>query len=122
MTHLAYVDVSNLFIEGQKVGAVIKGMARGLEDAKARSVIDLGYRLDLHRLTALLQRAGEGVGEPRAGVFGSVTSSNQGLSHHAGGRRRRLHTSGGANHGRQLWEDGAVPAQDRQSALTWRES
>ena len=46
MTHLAYVDLSNLFIEGQKVSVVAKGMARNLEDAKQRGVIDFDYRLE----------------------------------------------------------------------------
>ena len=66
MTHLAYVDCSNLFIEGQKVSAVAKGMARNLEDAKKQGVIDFGYRLDLHRLMALLRQAGRGEGDTRA--------------------------------------------------------
>lgn len=78
------MDCSNLFIEGQKVGAVARGLARDREDARARGVIDFGYRLDLHRLMALLRQIGEGEGEPRAVVFGSVTSSNEGLWRHAG--------------------------------------
>ena len=60
MTHLAYVDCSNLFIEGQKVSAVARGLARSLEDAKHRGVIDFGYRLDLHSLMALLQQVADG--------------------------------------------------------------
>lgn len=80
MTHLAYVDVSNLFIEGQKVSAVAEGLARSLEDAKQRGVIDFGYRLNLHRLMALLLQA---EGETRAVVFGSVTDGNAGLWRHA---------------------------------------
>ena len=83
MTHLAYVDVSNLFIEGQKVSALAKGLARNRKAASVRGVIDFGYRLDLHRLMALLQQIGEGEGEPRAVVFGSVTGSNEGLWRHA---------------------------------------
>ena len=53
MTYLAYVDLSNLFIEGQKVSAVAKGMARSLEDARQRGMIDFDYRLDLYRLVSL---------------------------------------------------------------------
>ena len=83
MTHLAYVDCSNLFIEGQKVSAVARGMARSLEDAKQRGVIDFGYRLDLHQLMALLRQAGGGEGDTRAVVFGSITDSNAGLWRHA---------------------------------------
>ncbi|MFC0385980.1 NYN domain-containing protein [Muricoccus vinaceus] len=80
MTHLAYVDCSNLFIEGQKVSAVARGMASSLEDAKQRGVIDFDYRLDLYRLMALLQQV---EGDTRAVVFGSVTDSNAGLWQHA---------------------------------------
>ncbi len=68
MTHLAYVDCSNLFIEGQKVSAVAKGIARGLEDARARGVIDFGYRLDLHRLMALLRQEEGEMAKPGGGV------------------------------------------------------
>ena len=39
MTYLAYVDLSNLFIEGQKVSAVAQGTARSLEDARQRGVL-----------------------------------------------------------------------------------
>ena len=35
MTHLAYVDCSNLFIEGQKVSAVAKGIGEGEGDTRA---------------------------------------------------------------------------------------
>ena len=83
MTHLAYVDCSNLFIEGQKVSAVAKGTARSLEDARVRGVIDFGYRLDLHQLMVLLRQVGGGEGDTRAVVFGSVTENNEGLWRHA---------------------------------------
>ncbi|WP_161993828.1 NYN domain-containing protein [Muricoccus nepalensis] len=83
MTHLAYVDVSNLFIEGQKVSAVAKGLVRDRKAASVRGVINFGYRLDLHRLMALLRQGGEGEGAPRAVAFGSVTNSNEGLWRHA---------------------------------------
>ena len=80
MTHLAYVDCSNLFIEGQKVSAVARGIVSSLEDAKQRGVIDCDYRLDLYRLMALLQQV---EGDTKAVVFGSVTDSNAGLWRHA---------------------------------------
>ena len=80
MTHLAYVDCSNLFIEGQKVSAVAKGMARSLEDARQRGVPDFNYRLDLYRLMTLLRQV---EGDTRAVVFGSVTDANMGLWRHA---------------------------------------
>ena len=80
MTHLAYVDCSNLFIEAQKVSAVTRGMAHSLHDAKQRGVIDFEYRLDLYRLMDLLVRA---EGATRAVVFGSMTDSNEGLWRYA---------------------------------------
>jgi uncharacterized LabA/DUF88 family protein len=80
LTHLAYVGCSNLFIEGQKLSAVARGMARSLHDAKQRGVIDFEYRLDLYRLIDLLVRA---EGQTRAVVFGSVTDTNEGLWRHA---------------------------------------
>ena len=83
MTHLAYVDCSNLFIEGQKVSAVARGPARSLEDAKQRGVIDFGYRLGLHRLMALLLQTGGGELDTRVVMFGSVTDSNADLWRHA---------------------------------------
>ena len=80
MTHLAYVDCSNLFIEGQKVSAVAKGMARSLEDARQRGVLDFDYRLDLYRLMTLLQQSES---DMRGVVFGNVTNTNGGLWRHA---------------------------------------
>jgi uncharacterized LabA/DUF88 family protein len=80
MTHLAYIDCSNLFIEAHKVSAVARGMAHSLHDAKQRGVIDFEYRLDLYRLMGLLIRA---EGPTRAVVFGSITDTNEGLWRHA---------------------------------------
>ncbi|MBB5696444.1 NYN domain-containing protein [Muricoccus pecuniae] len=80
MTHLAYVDCSDLFIEGQKVSAVAKGMARSLEDARQRGVLDFDYRLDLYRLMTLIEQPES---DTRGVVFGSVTDTNGGLWRHA---------------------------------------
>ncbi|WP_159997278.1 NYN domain-containing protein [Roseomonas sp. 18066] len=80
--HLAYVDCSNLFIEAQKVSAVSHGLARNLSDARDRHVTDFGYRLDLHRLMALLQWLEQPV---RAVLFGSITLGNAALWRHAEG-------------------------------------
>lgn len=80
LTHLAYVDISNLFIEAQKVSAVSRGMAHSLHDARQRGVLDFEYRLDLYRLMALLTRAEAPV---RAVLFGSTTDSNEGVWRHA---------------------------------------
>jgi hypothetical protein len=78
--HLAYIDCSNLFIEAQKVSAVARGWARNLAAVNQQSSPDFGYRLDFHRLMALLRQVEEPL---RATVFGSVTDSNEMLWQHA---------------------------------------
>jgi len=80
MTQLAYVDSSNLFIEAQKVSAVARGMAHSLHDARQRGILDVGYRLDLYRLMALLTRT---EAPARAVLFGSTTEGNEGVWRHA---------------------------------------
>ena len=80
MTHLAYLDCSNLFIEAQKLAAVARGEARSPYDATRRRVIDLDYRLDLYRLMQLLVQA---QGPTHAVAFGSVTDANKALWRHA---------------------------------------
>lgn len=80
LTHLAYIDSSNLFIEAQKVSAVARGMAHSLHDARKRGVLDFEYRLDLYRLMTLLTQAGAPV---RAVLFGSTTDTNEGVWRHA---------------------------------------
>jgi uncharacterized LabA/DUF88 family protein len=78
--HLAYIDCSNLFIEAQKVSAVARGWARSLAEANQQGQIDFSYRLDFHRLMALLRELEDPV---RAAVFGSITDANEGLWPHA---------------------------------------
>jgi len=78
--HLVYVDCSNLFIEAQKLAAVARGLARSPADATRQRVLDHGYRLDLHRLMALLRRA---EGPTRAVAFGSITEANAAMWQHA---------------------------------------
>jgi uncharacterized LabA/DUF88 family protein len=78
--HLAYIDCSNLFIEAQKVSAVARGWARSLAEVNQHQRNDFSYRLDFHRLMALLQKLEDPV---RAAVFGSATHGNEGLWHHA---------------------------------------
>jgi uncharacterized LabA/DUF88 family protein len=77
---LAYIDCSNLFIEAQKVSAVARGWVRSLAEANFQQCNDFSYRLDFHRLMALLQELEDPV---RAVVFGSITDSNKGLWTHA---------------------------------------
>jgi hypothetical protein len=78
--HLAYIDGSNLFIEARKVSAVARGWARSLAEVNQQGQIDFGYRLDFHRLMALLRELEDPV---RATAFGSVTDSNEMLWQHA---------------------------------------
>jgi uncharacterized LabA/DUF88 family protein len=74
--HLAYIDCSNLFIEAQKVSAVARGWARSLAEVNQQSRTDFSYRLDFHRLMALLRELEDPV---HAAVFGSVTDGNEAL-------------------------------------------
>jgi hypothetical protein len=78
--HLAYIDCSNLFIEAQKISALAQGWARSLAEVNQQGQIDFRYRLDFHRLVALLREVEDPV---RATVFGSVTDSNESLWPHA---------------------------------------
>lgn len=50
----AYVDNSNVFIEGQRVSAIAKGMALDINDALRRRVFDLTWRLDFGKLHQIL--------------------------------------------------------------------
>ncbi len=45
-----YVDNSNVFIEGQRVSAVAKGMAIDIYDAHKRGIFDTSWRMDYGRL------------------------------------------------------------------------
>lgn len=49
-----YVDNSNVFIEGQRVSAVAKGMAMDIYDATDRGIFDLSWHLDYGKLHNLL--------------------------------------------------------------------
>jgi hypothetical protein len=49
-----YVDNSNVFIEGQRVAAVERGLAIDIEDALDRRVFDFSWNLDYGRLHQLI--------------------------------------------------------------------
>lgn len=49
-----YVDNSNLFIEGQRVSAVQKGMAADITDAHDRKIFDVSWQPDYGRLHNLI--------------------------------------------------------------------
>lgn len=78
MAEWVYVDNSNVFIEGQRVSAVAKGMAMNIFDAMQNRILDLGYRMDFGKLHSFV--AGD---EPskikRAMLFGSRPPPNDSL-------------------------------------------
>jgi hypothetical protein len=49
-----YVDNSNLFIEGQRLAAIKKGLALDLEDAIDRRIFDFGWNVDYGKLHKFL--------------------------------------------------------------------
>lgn len=49
-----YVDNSNLFLEGQRVSGVTRGMARSIVHAMNAQITDYGWNLDYGRLHELL--------------------------------------------------------------------
>ncbi len=79
MSHLVYVDCSNLLIEAQKLSGISRGMARDLVDAADRRVIDVDYRMDVYRLMSFLEQAGQ---PAVAAAFGSITEANGGFWNH----------------------------------------
>jgi len=50
MLNYTYVDNSNVFIEGQRVSAVQKGMAKTIEEATDKHIFDYGWNIDYGRL------------------------------------------------------------------------
>ena len=54
MLSYTYVDNSNVFIEGQRVSAVEKGMAQDIWDAHDRNVFDFSWKLDYGKLHAFV--------------------------------------------------------------------
>jgi uncharacterized LabA/DUF88 family protein len=63
-------------IEAQKISALARGWARSLTELNQQEPIDFGYRLDFHRLMALLREVEDPV---RSTVFGSVIDDNETL-------------------------------------------
>lgn len=45
-----YVDNSNVFIEGQRIAAVMKGLAKDLADASSRHIVDHSWNIDYGKL------------------------------------------------------------------------
>lgn len=78
MPKYIYVDNSNVYIEGQRVCAVAKGMALDIFDAMRNQTLDYSYRLDFGKLYGFLtENDPSGVG--RAMLFGSRPPANDTL-------------------------------------------
>ena len=54
MRHFTYIDNSNVFLEGQRVSAVRKGMAANIIDAMNRDIKDFSWNLDYGKLHEFL--------------------------------------------------------------------
>ncbi len=76
MARWIYVDNSNLWIEGQRLSAVRKGMAPDIWSAMAMQVVDTAYRMDFGRLINFLANGHEIKG---ASLFGSRPPANDSL-------------------------------------------
>lgn len=50
MQHTLYMDNSNIWIEGKRVSAVRRGLAKNINEAGRRRISDSTYRLDFGRL------------------------------------------------------------------------
>jgi len=73
-----YVDNSNLFIEGRRVSAVTKGMARNIVEAMNYNILDHTYTIDfgkLHEFVAGL----DNTKIARAALFGSRPPPNDSI-------------------------------------------
>ena len=75
MAELIYIDNSNVFIEGQRVSAIKKGMVLNIHDAIVNKVLDSGYRLDFGKLYHFLT-GGDHNNVKRAILFGSRPPEN----------------------------------------------
>jgi len=71
MANFVYVDNSNLWIEGQRVSAVVKGLAPNIWSAIARNILDPLWRIDWRKLYEFTGAECE-----RAYLYGSRTSAN----------------------------------------------
>ncbi|MFT8243251.1 NYN domain-containing protein [Roseomonas sp. BN140053] len=76
MARWIYVDVSNLWIEGQKLSAVERGWARDIREADQDRIFDYDYRLSFPALAGFLTDAGT-VPHARMVLFGSRTLGNE---------------------------------------------
>ena len=78
MARFVYIDNSNVFIEGQRVAAVLNGNALDMQDAQRRGIFNAGYRLDFGKLHNFLTRNGDPKIK-RMVLFGSRPPPNDSL-------------------------------------------
>src|SRR4051794_28651688 len=72
-----YVDNSNVWIEGQRVSAVKRGLASSPWDAMKRGIVDAAWRYDFGKLNSLVCPADARVG--RSFLVGSRPPANDSL-------------------------------------------
>lgn len=78
MAEFVYVDNSNVFIEGKRVSAVARRLARDLREAFDRRIIDHDYSVDFGKLHTFV--AGNDPAKiKRAALFGSRPPPNDSL-------------------------------------------
>jgi uncharacterized LabA/DUF88 family protein len=78
MADFIYVDNSNLFIEGKRVSAVVRGQASNIVEAMSERILDLDYTLSFGRLHEFIAGADKTeVG--RAVLFGARPPPNDSI-------------------------------------------
>ncbi|UFN49233.1 NYN domain-containing protein [Roseomonas sp. OT10] len=75
MADWIYVDNSNVFIEGQRVSALAKGMALNIYDAFDNRILDTSYRMSFGKLYQFVAGT-DPKGTARAMLFGSRPPEN----------------------------------------------
>lgn len=73
-----YVDNSNLFIEGRRVSAVAKGMARNIVEAMQYNILDHTYTIDFGKLHQFVAGS-DNAQIARAALFGSRPPPNDSI-------------------------------------------
>lgn len=73
-----YVDNSNLFIEGRRVSAVAKGMARNIVEAMQYNIFDHTYSIDFGKLHQFVAGS-DSAKIARAALFGSRPPPNDSI-------------------------------------------
>jgi uncharacterized LabA/DUF88 family protein len=73
-----YVDNSNIFIEGRRVSAVTKGMARNIREAMDYNILDHSYSIDFGKLHQFVAGS-DNAQIARAALFGSRPPPNDSI-------------------------------------------